>query len=284
MSNKYYTYERIVKQAKTVKNSVEKEQKISGTRKWSYYFAMAILNPKKNITRIDFDLPRAVEGDYISRDIYYSSYKDMAERVTKFTRANNKLPVTVKHTVKSGKSYLIRCDLYVYLFAKILVYYDKHGEFPQPVNLSSKVFVKPSETGNIVFDYFVRKAGFRPTCIDDVCDWVKNKVDYEFYFDDQKSNKQVIDSKAGNCTDLLQFLVNMADAMGYKWEVIHTKCKQSGTGHVYGKFYKQSTGWFIRDIACIADESRYCVWCNVDDGAGYLLARNPSWFLQNLNK
>jgi hypothetical protein len=77
--------------------------------------------------------------------------------------------------------------------------------------------------------------------------------------------------------------VNMAKALGYEWEVIHTECRQSGTGHVYPRFRKGGE-WFTRDVACIADESTYCVWCDVEDGRGYLLAKNPSWLLENLNR
>jgi hypothetical protein len=172
------------------------------------------------------------------------------------------------------------------MFANILITYDKTGELPKNINVNSKAYTKPTETGNKVYDYFVKKTGFKPTCLDDVCDWVKKYVTYLFYFDDQESNFEVIDKKAGNCTDLLQFLINMAEALGYEWKVIHTQCRQSGTGHVYGKFRKKGSNsdYFIRDIACIADNSTYCVWCNVDTGGGYLLATNPSWFLQNLHR
>jgi len=166
--------------------------------------------------------------------------------------------------------------MYVYLFAKVLA-----DSFPQPVNISSKVFVKPTESKGEIYNYFVKKTGITPKQLDDVCNWVKNKVTYQFYYDDQKTNKQVIDSKAGNCTDLLQFLTVMADALNYEWKVIHTQCRQSGVGHVYGQFKKKGTSeWFTRDIACIADESRYCVWCEVPNG-GNQLAINPAWFLAN---
>lgn len=271
-----YTYDRIVQQAKHVKASVENDQKITGTRKWSYYFAKAIQNPKKDIKKIEFDLAKKSEGDYISRDIFKSSYTDMAKRVSKYIETNKRMPNYVKFTTKSGKQYNIECDMYVYMFAKILA-----DGFPQPVNISSKVFKKPTESKGEIYDYFVKKTGITPKQLDDVCDWVKNKVTYQFYYDDQKTNKQVIDSKAGNCTDLLQFLTVMADALNYEWKVIHTQCRQSGVGHVYGQFKKKnSSEWFTRDIACIADESRYCVWCEVPNG-GNQLAVNPNWFIQN---
>ena len=280
MSN-VYTYERIIKQAKYVKAAVEKEYKIAGTRKWAYYFAKAILNPHKDVKKIEFELPKKFEGDYISRGIYKSSYKDMAERVVKFIESNKKMPAYVKHTIQSGKTYNLECDMYVYMFAKILA-----EDFPQPVNLTSKAFIKPTENKNTVFQKWVNTFKFTPQYIDDVCDYILKHFTYQFYFDDHKSNAEVISSKAGNCTDLLQMLINMAKALGYEWKVIHTQCKQSGTGHVYGMFRKKGVNggnWFIRDIACIADESRYCVWCEVPSG-GNKLAENPSWFLANLNR
>jgi hypothetical protein len=72
--------------------------------------------------------------------------------------------------------------------------------------------------------------------------------------------------------------------MDYDWEVYHVRCNVSGVGHVYGRFKKKGTSsWFTRDIACIVDESRYCVWCEAGNG-GTLWAKNPSWFLANLNR
>ena len=129
--------------------------------------------------------------------------------------------------------------------------------------------------------------GFEPKCIDDVCDYIKDQFKYEYYYDDQKSNAEVIKSKAGNCTDLSQMGVNMAIAMDYEYETIHTQCRQSGTGHVYNKFRKEGVNggeWFTRDFACQADELEYCVWCDVDKKAGYLIAVNPAWWLSNLNR
>ena len=204
----------------------------------------------------------------------------MAERFTKFVERENKLPNWI-----NWKGKKVRVSDYVYMFSRILVYYDENKNLPSKIDVNSKAFTKPTEFPNKVYGLFVKYAKFKPKCLDDVCDWVRDYVTYLFYFDDQETNEEVIKYRKGNCTDLLQFLCNMAEAMDYEFKVIHTKCAVSGTGHVYGKFRKKGTSeWFIRDIACIADESRYCVWCNVDNGKGYLLEVNPSWFMANLNR
>ena len=272
-------YTTTVKKAKEIKKGVETEFKLVASTP-VYYIAKAILKPKTSIKKIKVDKAEKSDGDYFSRQIYHSTYMDMAERLVGYVERNHKMPNNITFTTKTGKKYHINIDLCTEMFARILIYYDTNKAYPKYANITSKAFVKPTETGNTVFDYWVKKFGFKPTCIDDVCDYILNHFDYEFYFDDHKTNKEVIDTQAGNCTDLSQMLSNMADALGYEWKCIHTQCRQSGTGHVYLKLRKGGE-WFVRDVACIADESRYCIWCDVDNGGGYLLSENPSWWLQN---
>jgi hypothetical protein len=246
--------------------------------RWAYYFSKAIMTVNTDVKKINFTETTKPIGNNISNQIYKKDYFDMCKRLIKYVETHKQMPNYITY-----KNYKVLPRLATYMFSRILVYYDKNGKFPKYANVNSKSFTKPTETGNAVFDYWVKKFGFKPTCIDDVCDYIRDHFEYEFYFDDYKSNQQVIDSKAGNCVDLTQMAVNMAKALGYEWEVIHTECRQSGTGHVYPRFRKGGE-WFTRDVACIADESTYCVWCDVEDGRGYLLAKNPSWLLENLNR
>ena len=232
-----YTYKQIIKQAQTLKTNVEKTQKMGMNSKWAYYFAKAIKKPNTSIQKLSFEEAKNPTGDYISRDVQKADYLDMAKRLINYVETNKKMPNYITY-----KRIKVLPRLVAYAFAKILVYYEKNNKTaPKYVTISSKAYEKQSETGNVVFDYFVKKTGFKPTCLDDVCDWVIKYVTYLFYFDDQESNKEVIDNREGNCTDLLQFLCNMAEALGYEWKVIHTQCAQSGTGHVYGKFRKKYT-------------------------------------------
>lgn len=273
-----YKWKDIIKQAQKCKKNVETEYRLGMNSKWSYYFAKAIMTVNTDVKKINFTETTNPIGNNISNQIYKKDYFDMCKRLIKYVETHKQMPNYITY-----KNYKVLPRLATYMFSRILVYYNKNGAFPKYANINSKCFTKPTETGNAVFDYWVKKFGFKPTCIDDVCDYIRDHFEYEFYFDDYKSNQQVIDSKAGNCVDLTQMAVNMAKALGYEWEVIHTECRQSGTGHVYPRFRKGGE-WFTRDVACIADESTYCVWCDVEDGRGYLLAKNPSWLLENLNR
>lgn len=270
----------IIASAKTCKKNVEKLQKLGVNQNSAYYYCKVILGAKNDVKEITIKAPSNPTGDYLSRQISKANYVDMAKRLVAYVEKNKQMP----NYITMGK-YKVEFKLYTYLFASALVTSIDTGYLPKEVNVSSKLFTKKTESKGVVYDYFVKKTGITPKYLDDVCDWVKNKVTYQFYFDDKKSNKEVIDSKAGNCTDLLQFLVNMAIALGYDYKIIHTQCKQSGTGHVYGLFKKKGTNnWFTRDIACIADNSSYCIWCEVATGKGYKLAENPSWFMTNINR
>ena len=272
------TYPTILTKAKNIKKNVETKYELGEASTFGYYFAKAILKPN-DVTKITIKAPTNYSGDYFSRQIYHSTYINMAERLVKYVEKNKQLPSTIKVDNK-----LMKVSDYVYMFARILVYYDNNKKYPAKANVNSKSFTKPIEYKNEVYKYFVQKTGKAFKTIDDLLAYVKAYFQYEKYFDDHKSNKQVIDSKAGNCTDLLQFLCNMAEEMGYSWKCIHVKCRSSRTGHVFGKFKhpKHTEGnWITRDIACVADGGDIrCVWCK----DGIVQAENPSWWMANLNR
>ena len=271
-----YEYKTIITKANECKTNVQKQYKCGVSYKWSYYFAKALITHAdvKKITIADAPKPSKTN---ISRQMSKSTYLSLAKTFVEFVEKKHRLP-----NYLAWKDYKISQRLYTYTFARCLVYYSKYGKYDDTINVNEKVFTKPVEYKNEVYKYFVHKTGKAFKTIDDLLAYVKAYFQYEKYFDDHKSNKQVIDSKAGNCTDLLQFLCNMAEEMGYSWKCIHVKCRSSGTGHVFGKFKhpKHTEGnWITRDIACVANGGDIrCVWCR----DGILQAENPSWFLENI--
>ena len=272
-----YTYKEIITKANECKTNVNKEQKCIISYKWSYYFAKALIT-HKNITKISIDNAPNPSKTNISRQMSKDTYLALAKKFVKFVEEKHKLP-----NYLAWKDYKISQRLYTYTFARCLVYYNKYKKYDESITINEKVFTKPIETGNKVYDYFTKKTGKKYTTIDDLLTYVKSHFKYEYYYDDHKSNQEVTDTKSGNCTDLLQWLCNMAEAMGYSWQCIHVKCK-SGGGHVYGKFkhpkHTENT-WITRDIACVANGGDIkCVWCK----DGTLQAVNPSWWMENLHR
>lgn len=274
-----YTYKKILKKAKTCKTNVKKEYKLGISTKWCYYFAKAILTPKTDIKKIKFNKATKPKQSKISRQIPKEDYLDICDDLTKYVEKKHKLPKYIKYN-----GFKLKPRHLTEFLARILIYYHTNGVYANQANFNYKVFKEPTETGNEVYDYFVKKTGKKPKTIDDTLTYVSNNMHYEGYFDDHKSNKQVTDAKGGNCTDLLQWLINMAEAEGYEWKCIHVKCRTSRTGHVFGKFkhpiHTENT-WITRDPAAVAGgNSVRKVWCE----NGYVQAVNPSWFIENLNR
>ena len=274
-----YTYKKICSIAETCYTNTKKEYKNGIDSKWSYYISKAILTPENDIKRIGVkDAPNPIEGDYISRTIQKADYLSLIKDFVNFVEKKGRLP----NFVYIGKL-RVRLKLWTAFVSYILYKYNKNSKFPGYQNITSKIYIKPTETSNEVYDYFTQKTRKKFKTLDEILEYVAANFTYQFYFDDVKSNKQVTDTKSGNCTDLLQWLCNMVEALGYEWKCIHVQCRTSGTGHVFGKFrHKTNTGnkWVTRDIACIADNHEFCIWC----GDGYILAENPDWWLANLHR
>jgi hypothetical protein len=275
-------YKEILNKAKTIKQSVEKEYKLPFSTP-VYYICKAILKPKTDVKSVKVEMASKSQGDYISNQIYKTTYLGMAERLTKYVEQNGKLPNYITAIV-SDKTYKIKVSDYVYMFSRILIYYDTNGKLPSYANVNSKSFTKPTETGNTVYDYFTKRTGYKPKTLDDILTYVANHFTYQYYYDDYKSNQQVTESKAGNCVDLLQWLCNMVEPLGYEWKCVHVSCRSSGTGHVWGKFrHPTNTGgeWVNRDPAAVASNgSIHSMWCE----DGYVNAYNPSWWMANLRR
>ena len=280
MSN-YYSYDEIVKRANLIKSNVEKQYKLGENPQWSYWIAGAILKPHTNIPKFKVLPAQASTGDNISRQIVKKDYKDMATRLVKYVDTYKKLP---NYITSNGLK--VKVNDYVYMFSRILVYYDKNSTYPNYAEVNSKAFTKPTETHNSVYTYFTKVFG-NITCIDDALGKISGRG-YGYYYDDKYSNKEAIDrmknKKGINCTDSCHVFYNLGldfiqQGKYKKVECLHVKCK-GGDGHVRLRFTKPDGSTFYRDPACTLKSGGTCNWCM----NGTLLAVNPSWFMQNLNR
>ena len=280
-----HTYKEIISKASTIKNNVEKTYTVGLTLKWGYYFAKAITNPGKDITILTIKDPSEPSGTSISRQIDKDDYLDMCERIVAYVEKNKQIPNYVKY-----KTYMLSAPLYTYIFAKILVWMNNNkNAYPNYVETNSKVFTKPTESGNVVYDYFVQTFGSFGDTIDGALTKIAGKG-YGYYYDDVYSNKESINRmKAGkgiNCTDSCQVFYNIMQALIKKGkykkvECLHVRCS-GGDGHVRLRITQNNGNTFLRDPAAVLKSGSVTYnWCT----SGYtLLAINPSWFMQNLNR
>lgn len=272
----------IMKQAMTCKESVEKLQKIGVSTINSYYFAKTILGAKE-IKEIKIKTaPEPVE-DHISRQIKKADYVDMAKRLVAYVEEHKVLPNYLTY-----KSLKIRPMLYTYLFAYAVVVSIQTGYLPSEVNVSSKLFVKKTETTNTVYDYFVKTFGSFGDTIDGALTKIAGRQ-YGYYYDDKYSNKESINrmkNRQGvNCTDSCQVFYNIMlelikKGKYRKVECLHIKCR-GGDGHVRLRITLKDGSYIYRDPAAVLSNGNVTSnWCM----NGTLLAVNPSWFMANLNR
>lgn len=277
------SYKTILAKAKSIKTSVEKEYKLGEPSTWCYYIAKCILNHRKDTTKITLTPAEKSTGDTWSRQVYYSTYIDMAERLCKYVEQHHKLPNYI--TVNNMK---MKVSDYTYMFSRILVYYDLNEKYPKYAEVNSKAFVKPDETTNEVYDYFVKVFGTFDNTIDDALAKIAGKK-YGYYYDDVYSNKQSIDrmknGQGVNCTDSCHVFYNIVLALIKKGkyrkvECLHIKCR-GGDGHVRLRITKNDGNYIYRDPAAVLDSGSLTYnWCM----NGTLIAINPSWFMANLNR
>ena len=276
--------------AKKVKNNVDKKQKIPTIEGYTwadygYLLSKAVLYPGQDIIP-GKNIGKAPKpsGTYISRSIDKKDYKKIAKYVVNFVKKNKRLP----NFVQWG-GYKIRPKVYIYCFAKIVNYYAENKKAPSYCNFNSKVFEKEEKlSDDDVFNYFVEVFGKVKT-IDEAFEKVQDRG-YGYYYDDIYSNKTSIDRMKSyygvNCTDSCQVFWHIAKALGYEVRCLHVLCS-GGDGHVRLQL-KHATNtegeWIHRDPAAILADNGASLsynWCS----SGYtLLAINPSWFLENVNR
>ena len=278
-----YTYNEILQQAKTCQKSVKNNHELGMSSTWGYYFAKAILNPQKNIPKLSIAAAKNPSSTYISNQIYKSSYIDICNRLTKYIENNRQLPNYVTY-----KDYKLSPRLVAEILSRILIYYQNNKKLPAYANANSKVFTKPVETNNEVYNYFVKVFGAFDNTIDGALAKIAGKG-YGYYYDDVYSNKQSIDRmKKGqgvNCTDSCQVFYNimlqLIELGKYrKVECLHIKCR-GGDGHVRLRITMNDGNYIYRDPAAVLDSGSVTKnWCS----DGTLLSVNPSWFMQNLKR
>lgn len=282
-----HKYETILKKARECKKNVEKNQKLGINSKWGYFFAKAILTPHKTIKSFDFKEAPNPNGHHISNQISKKDYLDCCKRIVAFVEKHKKMPNFV---IWKSKNLKIRERTYIYNLAKILVWYADHkNTLPAMNNINTKIWVKPKEYPEEIYDYFVKRLGKFNNTIDGALELIDGNG-YAGYSDDYYSNKTSIDRMADydgiNCTDschvfynILKHLIKLGKYK--KVQCIHVGCRYSGTGHVRLRIQLNDGDWIYRDPASVLDGNGITSnWCM--DGEYW--ATDPSWFMENLNR
>lgn len=279
-----YKYKDIVANARTIKKQVESDYDFTLTPNWLYYISKEIIKPKRDINGFGIAKPSKPTGDHISRQIKKDDYIDMSRRIVKYVEKNHQMPNFVTY-----KGIKVNIRLWTYISSYLLVHYADEGKWKSAVNVNSKYMVKPTDTPDAVYNSFIKTFG-KVTTFTDALRKIWNKG-YGYYFDNVLTNLQVIHNLAyggqkPNCVDICQMMWHIAKGLGYDVRCLHVYCPVDDITHVRLQVkHSRYTGgaWEDYDPAAVADgEGINSLWCA---GSGsYVIAINPSWFIENLNK
>ena len=278
-----YTYKQVLGVAKACQANIKKEYKLGVTSKWSYFFAKAILQPNKSYNQFNYPASPQPHGDYLSRQISIGDCLDCCKLLVKYVETNKRMPNYIQ-----WKNFKISPALFTEVLSRVLIYLDTHKTLPKYANINSKAFTEETETVNEVYSYFIKVFGTFDNTIDGALRKIAGKG-YGYYYDDVYSNKESINRmKTGqgvNCTDSCQVFYNIMLQLiklgkYKKVECLHVKCT-GGDGHVRLRITLNDGSYIYRDPAAVLDSGNITHnWCS----NGTLLAVNPQWFLNNINR
>jgi len=278
-----YSYMEIVKQATLCYNNTKKEHRNGISSKWAYYISKAILKPNYDVGKIKLQNADNPTGNYISRGVQKKDYLEIIERYIKYVEKHHRIPNYV--TIDKIK---VKPRLYTAFVSYILYKYHRDKKLPAKQNINSKIYKKPVETTNEVYNYFIDVFGSFGNTIDGALSKIAGHG-YGYYYDDIYTNHEAINrmknGKGVNCTDSCQVFYNIMQQLialkkYKKVECLHVKC-QGGDGHVRLRITLNDGTKIYRDPAAVLDSGNVTHnWCM----NGTIIAIDPNWFMANLNR
>lgn len=140
MANSIKTY---VEKNKTFPNTIT----VDGTQytygQMAYILAYAINNLGKPADVFTVNGASKSTGDTINENIVTSDYKDIAKRVANYIKTHKQCP-NYATTAKSKKR--LRPRVFIYMFARIIVWYNNHKSLPNYANANSGYFTGVAST------------------------------------------------------------------------------------------------------------------------------------------
>lgn len=232
---------------------------------------------KSNIEYLSLKDATIASGKYLSgSQIKKASYITIANSLNKYMETNKVAPST--STTYLGK---IKFQDLIYSFSSILSFQKTKNRMPNYVSVwsyrtaktTSIYNLKPVTTTAAGSSGSTAAAGGENSSTDSssisvlaksitskysttynravaAYNWVRDNIDYEFYYNTKKGAAKTLSSRGGNCCDQAQLLAALYKALGIDYKFYHGSAKfTSGTtyGHVWlkvnvnGKWYNADT-------------------------------------------
>lgn len=261
-------FQTIVKISEKIKDYVEKNHELPGSVtvdnvKYTYpvagyLIAKAVNNPGKDINEIKVGKAPAPTGETVNFEISKTNYKSLAKSLTTFIekKENRRLPNFLTH---SGKK--IKQRVFIYSFAKIIVFYSKQKRFPDFCGFKTSETVAKTTTkksisqtkGGAVCKKLHKLTNVIITDYKTLYKAFYYAV-YNYYLNDKKTQSQALSDfkKGNNCVDLNQLAYYALKELGYTTQIVRGTILCDKTyGHVWCRV-KIGGSWKTFDASAAA--------------------------------
>jgi hypothetical protein len=150
----------------------------------------------------------------------------------------------------------------IYTFSKIMAYYDQKGELPDSVAVKSWFSIilpqlnnvpssllcclqptKNCQSTNAAIEALAYKLASGGNSVWEVADniftWVRDNINYSFYYNTKYGAVGTLNKGAGNCVDTAHLMIALARAVGIPARYVHGTCHFTTSGQWYGHVFAQ---------------------------------------------
>lgn len=150
------SYNKIVEIAKKQLKSVKEENTLAHSYKWAYYFACALINPRKNVKSIKFGKATKPTGHNFKKKVPMNFISKWGKALVTYVKQNGKMP-----SCAVWGNINISPQTYCYLYAKALIYYDTIGKYPDSIYVDTSLFKKQCKSPYVSQPHFLNSgSGF----------------------------------------------------------------------------------------------------------------------------
>ncbi|QEF93781.1 hypothetical protein FVF72_00565 [Methanothermobacter sp. KEPCO-1] len=192
-----------------------------------------------------------------SGTIQKDEYLRIASQVISYMSVNGRPPTSVPSSAGS-----LSFNVLTYILSKIAAFKEVNGRLPNYVTVESSVFsggylsstancqVSAPEIQSLAASITrgLTSALSKATAI---FNWVRDHIDYSFYYNTRYGALGTLKNRTGNCVDMTHLLVALSRAAGIKARYVHATCTFiSGNvyGHVWAQFYLNGS-WVNADAS-----------------------------------
>lgn len=199
---------------------------------------------------INVKTPSNSSGDLINGNLNQSEYLEIIKKVKSYIESYRTAPGSV--TSSKGK---IQYDSLIHILSKITSFYGENERLPGYISVDSwKISFPPSNSQN----YLKETKNSQSTDISIVTlaktitngtgssydkavkifEWVRDNLEYSFYYNTKYGAAKTVITKSGNCVDHSHLLVALARAAGIPARYVHGSCTFN-SGNDYGHVWTQ---------------------------------------------